>query len=232
MEAGVTPKEFSSLYPRLYHMTHEGAWPSIRRHGLLTTRSILKLWGVEKSVRMSVENQIRRTSIELTHPQHGKVVIRDQKPMYENKLRTALIDCTPEQWCQLLNGKVFFWPSLERLQTHMAARLNRPRKHLVLTIDGYHFARSYENKITLCAMNSGNTIPFAQKRGKGSFMKMRDYPFQARRKRGAYYTVVELAVDADVPDILDFVVSVDYMTSPQGKILHVSHVAKAEETGA
>jgi hypothetical protein len=232
IEAGVTPKEFSSLYPRLYHMAHKDAWPPIQRHGLLSTRSILKLWETERSVRTSVEDQIRRSPIELTHPQHGKVVIRDQKPMYESKLRQALIDCTPEEWCQLLNGKVFFWPSLERLQTHMAARMNRRRTHLVLTIDSYRLTRSYEHKITLCAMNSGNTIPFAQRRGKGSFMKMNDYPFQARRKRGGYYTVVELAVDTDIPDILDFVVSVDYMSSPGGKILHVSRVGMPQEMGA
>ena len=230
-ELGVTPMEFSSLYPRLYHMAHEDSWPAIQRYGLLTTRSILKLWEVESSERICIEGQIRKSSIELVHPRHGKAVIRDQKPMYEEKLRRALIDCRPEEWCQLLNGKVFFWPSIERLQTHMSARMNRGKTHLVLTIDSYRLTKTYEDRITLCSMNSGNTIPFAQKRGKGSFMKMSDYPFEARRERGNYYTVVELAVDTDVPDILDFVMSVDYMTSPEGKILHVARAAAPAGNG-
>jgi hypothetical protein len=231
-EVGVTPTEFSSLYPCLYHMAHEDAWPPIQRYGLLTTRSILKQWEVESLERVRIEGQIRKSSIELMHPQHGKAIIRDQKPMYEEKLRRALIDCTPQEWCQLLNGKVFFWPSIERLRTHMAARLNRGKTHLVLTVDSYRFTRSYEHKITLCAMNSGNTVPFAQKRGKRSFVKMSDYPFQARLKRGPYYTVVELAVDTDVPDILDYVTSVDYMTCRGERILRIDRMAVSEKMGA
>jgi hypothetical protein len=223
-EVGVTRKEFSSLYPRLYHMAHEDAWASIQRYGLLTTGSILKQWEVEDSERARIECQIRNSAIELVHSQHGKVTIRDQKPMLDKNLRRALIDCTPEEWCQLLNGKVFFWPSRERLHTHMAARLNRGNKHLVLTIDSYRLVKSYEHKITLCAMNSGNTVPFPQKRGKLSFMKMSDYPFEARRARGPYYTVVELAVDADIPDILNYVTSVDYMTSAGKRILCVDQI--------
>jgi hypothetical protein len=44
---GVTPKAFSELYPRLYHMAHEEAWEQIQRFGLLSTTSILKLWEVK-----------------------------------------------------------------------------------------------------------------------------------------------------------------------------------------
>ena len=69
-------------------------------------------------------------------------------------------------------------------------------------------------------MNSGNTNPFPQGRGKGSFMRMSQYPFAARRKRGVYYTVVELAVDRDIPDILDFLLSAETMTS-DGRVSRV-----------
>lgn len=180
-ELGVTPEVFASTYPRLYHMAHEDAWPQIQRYGLLSTRSILELWEVEPSQRPRIETQIRQNPVELWHPCHGKAVIRDQKPMQESRLRAALVDCTPEEWCQLLSGKVFFWPSKKRLHAHMAARENRGKRHLVLTIDSWRLAAEYEREITLCAMNSGNTVPFAQKRGKDSFMKMNDYPFEARR---------------------------------------------------
>ena len=217
---GVTPAALSSLYPRLYHMAHEDAWPQIQRHGLLSTRSILNLWEVETAQRARIEGEIRPAAVELTHPRHGKVVIRDQKPMNEKKLRSALIDCTPEDWCRLLNSKIFFWPCVDRLNTHMAARGNRGKTHLVLTLDSYRLVKSYEQQIALCAMNSGNTNPFPQRRGKSSFMRMSQYPFGARRKRGFYYTVVELAVDRDIPDILIFVLTADYMTS-DGKVSRV-----------
>jgi hypothetical protein len=136
------------------------------------------------------------------------------------------VDCTPQEWCRLLNRKVFFWPTAERLSTHMSARENRGKKHLVLTIDRYRLAAAYEKKITLCPLNSGNTIPFAHKRGTNSVMPMRMYPFRERLARGPYYTVVELVVDAGMPDILDFIVSVDYMTSVGCSIQHVANVKK------
>lgn len=228
-ETGVTPEIFSSVYPRLYHMAHEEAWLQIRRYGLLSTSSLLDLWEVESLERTRLETEIRRSAVELWHPRRGKIVIRDQKPMNEKKLRTALIDCTPQDWCRLLNSKVFFWPCLERLHTHMSARENRGKKHLVLTLDSLRLAAAYENQITLCAMNSGNTNPFPQKRGKGSFMKMNEYPFAAQRKRGPYYTVAELAVDAKIPKILDFVVAANYMTS-DGKTGKICDAAAPERT--
>lgn len=182
LDLGVTPDVFSSLYPRLYHMAHESAWPQIQRYGLLSTKSILNLWEVETAQRAHIETRIRPISVELSHPRQGRVVIRDQKPMNEKKLRSALIDCTPRDWCQLLNSKIFFWPCIERLNTHMAARGNRGKRHLVLTVDSHRFVTSYEPQITLCAMNSGNTNPFPQKRGKNSFMKMSDIQSQTKAR--------------------------------------------------
>lgn len=221
---GVTPKMFSELYPHLYHMAHEDAWEQIRRYGLLSTSALLGLWEVKGKQRSSIEREIRRNQVELRHPRRGKVVIRDQRPLYERKLRKALIDCTVQEWCQLLNRRVFFWPSVERLVTHISARGNRGKNHLVLTVDSYRLAAAYENAITLCPMNSGNTIPFAQRRSKNSLMRMSEYPFRERLARGPYYTVVELAVETGVPDILDFVVSADYMTSSGRDIRQISRI--------
>jgi hypothetical protein len=117
---GVTPKEFSELYPRLYHMAHEDAWEQIQRYGLLSTTSILTLWEVKGEQRSNIESEVRRTSVELAHARHGKIVIRDQKPMYEKKLRKALVDCTPQEWCQLFNRKVFLADCGTSSQTHFS----------------------------------------------------------------------------------------------------------------
>jgi hypothetical protein len=221
---GVTPKMFSELYPHLYHMAHEDAWEQIRRYGLLSTSTLLGLWEVKGKQRSAIAREIRRNEVELRHPRRGKVVIRDQRPLYEGKLRKALMDCTVQEWCQLLNRRVFFWPTVERLVTHISARGNRGKNHLVLTVDSYRLATAYENAITLCPLNSGNTVPFAQRRSKNSLMRMSEYPFLERLARGPYYTVVELAVETGVPDILDFVVSADYMTSWERGIKQISRI--------
>ena len=36
----------TALYPPLYHMAAEGSWPSIQRHGLLSTSALLDLYEV------------------------------------------------------------------------------------------------------------------------------------------------------------------------------------------
>jgi hypothetical protein len=135
-----------------------------------------------------------------------------------------LVDYTVQEWCQLLNRKVFFGPTTERLFTHISTRENRGRNHLILTIDSCRLAVGYERTITLRPLNSGNTIPFAHKRSKNSLMQMGDYPFRERLARGAYHTVVELAVDIGVPDILNSVVSADCMTSNGRDIKQISHI--------
>jgi len=94
---GVTPRMFSELYPHLYHMAHEDAWEQIRRYGLLSTSTLLGLWEVKGKQRSAIEQQVRRNEVELRHPRRGKVVIRDQKPLYERKLREALIDCSVQE---------------------------------------------------------------------------------------------------------------------------------------
>jgi hypothetical protein len=57
-------------------------------------------------------------------------------------------------------------------------------------------------------------------------MPMHDYPFRERLSRGPYYTVVELAVDSGVPDVLDFIVSVDYETFAESSRQQVANVKK------
>lgn len=61
-------------------------------------------------------------------------------------------------------------------------------------------------------MNSANTIAFSEMQ-QGSFMNMNPYPFEARRAGGAYYTVTELAVDTDISDTLEFVISTNFMSA-------------------
>jgi len=53
---------------------------------------------------------------------------------------------------------------------------------------------------------------------------MSEYPFVERLARGPYYTVVELAVDTGVPDIVDFVISADYMTFERNVIKCISNI--------
>jgi hypothetical protein len=210
---GVAPTELAKRYPCLYHMAEPGTWESIRKHGLLSTSSLLTLFGVEGETKRSIELRRRPDARVVEHPAHGRAVIRDQKPIVESKLKTALQGCSLEEWYALLNARVFFWLTEERLRTLLSARAYRNRPHTVLTVDTLALVKDYEPSITLSPMNSGNTLPIAHPRGPETLKRMADYPFQERLSKGPYYTVVELAVEDGVRNIVEYTLRVDTMLS-------------------
>ena len=204
---GVTAAELAKHYPRLYHMAEGSSWPSIQRHGLLSTEALLDLFKVPKEDRPAILAEQRTKSVPITHPDHGAAVIRDQKPLNRSKLETkALKGCSFQQWLGMLNSRVFFWLCKERLQTLMCAREYCSQPHVVLVLDTMKLASDLQKSITLAPMNTGNTRPFAHPRSLQTFSRMTDYPFEERLHRGLYYTVVELAVEVGVPNIMKYLI--------------------------
>lgn len=221
---GITPEDLAKMYPRLYHVTERGSWEGILKQGLLSTSSLLDLFRVDPALRTDIELRKRDRAHEIQDLVFGRAVIRDQKAIVESKLQSSLRDCTPEEWDRLLNGRVFFWLTTDRLSTLLSAREYRGKPHTVLTLDTYSLATSYADHITLSPMNSGNTLPIAHPRGKSTFSRMKDYPFQERIRLGPYYTVVELAVEGGVRDVLKYTIRVDSMVSNDGQITVLENI--------
>jgi hypothetical protein len=212
----ITPDLFVELYPRLYHMAEEGTWESIRDRGLLSTSALLDLFEINGDERFVIESQHRPESIVIEHRIYGRAVIRDQKPMRETSLRNCLIGMTPREWYELLNRKVFFWPTRERLIGLLAAKAYRDRTHCVLTIDTQRIFEAQLNGVRLSPINSGSTIYNPQPRGRHTFFLPEDYPYEERRKmRGVLNAVAELCVDYGVPDITTVVSRVCHMEGPR-----------------
>ena len=203
---GVTPVELAKYYPRLYHMAELGSWDSIRRHGLLGTEALLNLFEASDFKREGTLTRQRTESVVVEHRIHGNAVIRDQKPLNRSKLERCLNGCSFQQWLQMLNSRVFFWLTRERLQTLMCAREYCSRSHVVLVLDTLRLATELAQNITLAPMNTGNTQPFAHPRSLATFSPMASYPFEERKHRGLYYMVVELAVEGSVPNIMKYVI--------------------------
>jgi hypothetical protein len=106
----VNETDLIATFPRLYHAADRGAWPSIQRHGLLSTSALLDLYGIRGDGRLAFESQRRRTSMAVLKPGFPDVVLRDQSPMSDELLRRCLDDgMSPRQWFESLDGKVFFW---------------------------------------------------------------------------------------------------------------------------
>ena len=63
-----TIDQFVARYPRLYHMAECGSWPSIKRHGLLSTSALLDLFEVSDAERFSIESTWRSREVTVEHP--------------------------------------------------------------------------------------------------------------------------------------------------------------------
>jgi len=143
----------------------------------------------------------------LEHPQHGRAVIRDQKPLSEAKLAGCLCDgLTPTQWLRMLNTKVFFWVDPRRLTNLRDARAYRRQRQLVLRVDSRRLIEAYADRIYLSDRNTGTTSPFAHRRGRDTFL-----PFATNGRR----RVVELAIEGGVPDVRKYVLRAEEIGGDQ-----------------
>jgi hypothetical protein len=74
----VTPTELDELLsdcPVLYHMAEHGSWPSIRERGLLSTTTLLDLYGIKGKERQRIESERRPVGVPLAHSALPRAVI-------------------------------------------------------------------------------------------------------------------------------------------------------------
>lgn len=200
-------EELIAHCPTLYHMAQRGSWPSIRERGLLSTTALLDLYGIHGEERARIESCHRPTSVKVAAQGLPEVIIRDQIPMSDAGLRRALpAHLQPADWYAILNSRVFFWLSEDRLHRLLTAGAYRDHEHDVLLIDTRSLIAAHRHRITLCPYNSGSTVMNPVARDESTFSKIEDYPYAHwRRKRARGERVVELTVDYAVPDLADHV---------------------------
>ena len=214
---GITPAELPARYPVLYHMASHGSWPSIQEHGLLSTLGLLNLYEVPEPSRTELLTSQRRKSVPLVHPVHGTAILRDQKPLSERNLARCLTDCNAATWYSILNQRVFFWLDRQRLMTLMSAAEYSGKLHTVIQADTAELVRRHGERIELAHMNTGNTRPFPHPRGRSTFRRMADYPYELRRRLPDYSAVVELTVMDGVPDLRDLAFKVEHAAEVDGR---------------
>lgn len=202
-------QELIHLYPRLWHMAHQGAWPAIRERGLMSSSALLDDYAVEAEQKNRLQNMRRPESVPLAHPDRPGAIIRDQKPMSDRALEKCLDDdLTPNDWYALLNSRTFFWLSRNRIWRLLKAKAYRDLPQTVLTIDTASLVAAHRDRIWLSPINSGSTLFNPRPRGLRTFMRVGDFPFADRSKRKVEDNVVELLVDHSVPDMADHVLAV------------------------
>ena len=196
-------EELWEFCPNLYHVAWEGSWPSIKKYGLLSTKALLQLYEVDDMKFKSLTTKRRQHWETIKCPGKQPAVLRDQKPLTDNGLKSALTDGTePWQWYDLLNSMVFLWPTICRLNTMLKARAYKKMRHDVLIFDTKKMVQMEEPRIRLSHMNSGCTVPFKHQRSTNIFKSIRDYDLKASiKKRGRKKAVAEICVKDRVDNI-------------------------------
>lgn len=196
-------EELIKNYPVLYHMAENGSWDGIKKHGLLSTSALLNLYDYQGLEREKIESFHRPESVKINSEGMPDAVIRDQKPMYDSGLERCLQDnLKPKDWYEILNSKIFFWTSEERLHRLLTAGAYVNDEHDVLTIDTALLVEEHQKEILLSSMNSGCTKPFPHPRGLDTFQTIEDYPYSLwLKKRRVWDAVVEVCVEGGVINI-------------------------------
>ena len=197
-----TKEEIIAKYPVLFHAAECGSWPSIQRHGLLSTSALLDLFQVRGSERQIIESEWRPKSVPLSH---GVAVIRDQRPIKPEDLAPLLKGgLTPSEWYMLLNRKCFLWATKERLCGFLNAKAYRNNVYDVLTVCTRELLEHHSERVFLTSFNTGFVGRAKRRRGINAFQSIKDFPLGNRRKK-----VAEVVVDYHVPDIAQFTLSVE-----------------------
>jgi hypothetical protein len=198
--------ELVDRFPRVHHVTTGGSWDGIAATGLLSTSALLDRYEIRAPRRYALESRPRPEAVELAHPSHGRAVLFDNRPLRPDILRGCL-DCSVEEWCRLLNARVFCWATESRLENHLRARGHRGQGRDVITLSTERLAARHAEAITLCAFNSGSTLyPNAPRRGPDTFMRIEDYPYDDhRRRRGRKNALAEVCVTGRIGEIVDVV---------------------------
>jgi hypothetical protein len=130
--------------------------------------------------------------------------------MSDAALERCLVDgLRPSDWYELLNSRSFFWLSVDRIWGLLRARAYRNRPQTVLTLDTRGIVTAHRDRIWLSPINSGSTLFSARPRGRGTFARISDFPFEVRAvTRRPAENVVELLVEHSVPDVRDHALAV------------------------
>ena len=131
--------------------------------------------------------------------------------MSDTKLRSCLsVGCSPADWYRILNSKVFFWPTKERVLSLISARAYKKKRHTIITVDSNRLLTHYSKKTFLSRINSGAIIYRPTPRGPATFVPFEKWPDKVRPRVGTLkVAVVELAINYGIPDIREFIIRVD-----------------------
>jgi hypothetical protein len=174
--------KFIKLRPILYHLTDKRNIKNLQHNGgmLYSTTELVSMSTLSKEEKVEIIRERRPIHKEITC--NGQLVhIRDQRPISIKNLQK----CIPMGWSigdyiQLLNEKVFFWPTLNRLNRHYNRYAHE--KPVIIKVDTA-ILFNLNPQPEFCHLNSGATRSSSYydggppPRGGATFLGASAYPF-------------------------------------------------------
>jgi hypothetical protein len=148
-------QEFTKKKAYLYHLTDKDNLANIlETKEILSTESIVNLTNWDNQQKNKFLSH-RRKDHEIINTPTGNYKIRDQKPIsLTNLVKCLTKGITTGEFFKLLNMRVFFWPTLKRLESHYNRYASEsPIIHKVESSDLFNINSNPE----FCRLNSGAT---------------------------------------------------------------------------
>ena len=164
----------------IYHLTSRENLDSILDHGIIySTNRIIEHAELTPQEKESTVSE-RRPGHLFVNSMGNEMMIRDQRPISIKSLNKCLLGgITAGEFISHLNDRVFFWPTLKRLNIHFERYKNEQPK--IIRLQTSDVIQINEESLRLCRWNSGATrcLPHyggaPPPRGLESFMKLDDY---------------------------------------------------------
>jgi hypothetical protein len=170
-------QDFIKKRPYLYHLTDRSNLPLILK--------AKELWSTTAIVTSFLPKKDAYTFLREKREKHTTIFdgklnykIRDQKPILMTVLERSLSEGNAGDFIELLNKRVFWWPTLSRLNRHYNTYANE--KPVILRVKTDEIFEINDN-IEFCHLNSGATRCHpkyqgnAPTRGKNSFLSIENY---------------------------------------------------------
>ena len=168
---------FAKLRPYLYHLTDRENFKQIAKDNRLISTTVIA---------EQVDHPDSTSFLRTKRPSHVKMqngtttyIIRDQKPISEVVLRRSLENgCSYEDFLYLLNSRVFFWPTLSRLQRHFKRYeqenpiIIRVETEAIFALNQQPMFCQYNSGATRCSSHWGGNAP---QRGHNTFLQADRY---------------------------------------------------------
>lgn len=181
----MTLEEFYKRNEYLYHLTSPD-----NADAILSSRYLLS---AEKLISdADLTNEEKHKYLTGRRPEHLHIIssttglpsmIRDQQPISEKALvKTLTNNMTAGEFILLLNSRVFFWPTLKRLNIHYTRYQNE--SPAIIRVKSRDMIESNLDQLKFCRLNSGATRCHPKwkappPRGMETFVSVNDWEFRA-----------------------------------------------------